>query len=103
MNFEIFKERDGSFRFRLISSGQEIIKSETYTNKANCKNGISSVKSNGISKNSYDIQETHKHKYYFNIKAKNGQIVASSVNFDQLKEAENWVKVLQKSLSDIEL
>jgi len=45
--FEVFKDSSGQFRFRLRASNNEIIAiSEAYTSKANCMNGVDSVKKN---------------------------------------------------------
>ena len=45
--FEIFKTKDGQFRFRLkASNGEPILASESYKAKDSCKNGIASVKKN---------------------------------------------------------
>ena len=47
--FEIYSDKAGEFRFRLkASNGQIIAVSEGYTSKANCKNGIESVKKNSV-------------------------------------------------------
>lgn len=45
--FEIFKTKDGQFRFRLLASnGENILGSESYKSKDAAKNGIASVKKN---------------------------------------------------------
>lgn len=45
--FEIYKDKKGEFRFRLIAAnGQVIATSQGYKTKASCKNGINSVKKN---------------------------------------------------------
>jgi uncharacterized protein YegP (UPF0339 family) len=45
--FEIFKDKKGDHRFRLISSnGQVIATSQGYKHKASCRKGIESVKKN---------------------------------------------------------
>jgi uncharacterized protein YegP (UPF0339 family) len=45
--FEIYKDKKGEFRFRLIASnGQVIATSQGYKTKEACKNGINSVKKN---------------------------------------------------------
>ena len=45
--FEMYKDKAGEFRFRLKARNGEIIAvSEGYTTKANCVNGIESVKKN---------------------------------------------------------
>ncbi|MCR4780776.1 MAG: YegP family protein [Ruminiclostridium sp.] len=47
--FEIYSDQAGQFRFRLkAKNGQVIAVSEGYTSKANCKNGIQSVKKNSV-------------------------------------------------------
>lgn len=45
--FEMYKDKAGEFRFRLKARNGEIIGvSEGYTTKANCVNGVESVKKN---------------------------------------------------------
>lgn len=45
--FEIFKDRKGKYRFRLIATnGRIVCQSEGYTRKANCRAGIMSVQYN---------------------------------------------------------
>ncbi len=43
--FEIFKDKSGEYRFRLLAPNGEIIAtSEGYTNKSKCNDGINNVK-----------------------------------------------------------
>jgi len=45
--FEVYKDAKDQFRFRLIAAnGENIAQSEAYTSKANCMNGVDSVKKN---------------------------------------------------------
>ena len=45
--FEIYKDKKGEFRFRLIAAnGQVIATSQGYKTKASCAKGIESVKKN---------------------------------------------------------
>ena len=45
--FEIFKDKKGEFRFRLVAAnGQVIATSQGYKSKSSCMNGIDSVKKN---------------------------------------------------------
>jgi len=45
--FEIYKDKKGEFRFRLLASnGQVIANGQGYKTKASCMNGIESVKKN---------------------------------------------------------
>lgn len=57
--FEIYSNKAGEFRFRLkAKNGQIIAVSEGYTSKANCKNGVESVRKNSV--NSPVIEPTNK-------------------------------------------
>ena len=48
--FEIYADKAGKFRFRLLArNGQAIGASEPYNSKQSCKNGIDSVKRNAES------------------------------------------------------
>lgn len=48
--FEIYKDSQGEFRWRLRANNNEVIASgEGYTSKDGCKNGIESVKKNAPS------------------------------------------------------
>lgn len=47
--FEIYKDKSNRFRFHLKAmNGEIIVASEPYTTKANCKNGINSIKKNVV-------------------------------------------------------
>ncbi|MEL0642368.1 YegP family protein [Pseudoalteromonas aliena] len=78
--FEIFTGTDNQFYFRLKASNSEIIlKSEGYTTKQNCHNGIDSVKLNAPADPNYDRLTSTNDKYYFNLKsAHNHQIIGTS-------------------------
>ena len=45
--FEVYKDKKGEFRFRLVASnGQTIATSQGYKSKASCMKGVESVKKN---------------------------------------------------------
>jgi len=45
--FEIYKDKKGQFRWRLLANNNQVIATgEGYTSKAACKNGIESVRKN---------------------------------------------------------
>jgi uncharacterized protein len=46
VQFELFKDADGKFQFRLKTANGEIIASKGYTSKAGADNGTKSVKTN---------------------------------------------------------
>ena len=74
--FVIKTQKDGQFVFRLLAgNGQEILRSEAYTTKPACLNGINSVKENATNDARYDKKESTNGKPYFNLKAGNGQVM----------------------------
>ena len=77
--FEIYKDKAGEFRFRLLAKNKEaILASEGYKTKAACKNGIASVAKNSQDKEMFEVKETKNGKAHFVLKAKNSQVVGTS-------------------------
>ena len=73
--FEISTRKNGEYQFNLkAGNGQIILTSEGYTTKPNCINGIESVKKNSPEDSRYEKKDSSNGKYYFNLKATNGQI-----------------------------
>jgi hypothetical protein len=69
-----------SFTF-LDAAGKSILRSENYKAKSSVINGIESVKKNCTNDARYEMKEAKNGKVYFNLKASNGQIVATSAMF----------------------
>lgn len=69
------------FSFVFVDGDSTIVKSENYAQKASVKNGIESVKKNSQEDSRYELKESTNGKFYFNLKASNGQIVATSTMF----------------------
>jgi len=78
-NFELFwSEANQNFYFRFKSNADnQLLKSEGYTGKSSCNNGIESVKKNAPLDGRYDRKGSSGH-YTFNLKAANGEIIAMS-------------------------
>jgi len=54
--FEIFKDKKGDFRFRLIAAnGQVIATSQGYKSKTSCRKGIESVKKNALKTETVEV------------------------------------------------
>ena len=80
--FEIFHGKNGEFYFRLkAGNGQIILGSEGYTTKANCLNGIKSVKNHAKEHRYFEKKVTTNGKFSFNLKASNGQIIGTSQTY----------------------
>ncbi|MEX1035718.1 MAG: YegP family protein [Sneathiella sp.] len=80
--FELYKDKAGEFRFRLKAGNGEVVgTSEGYKAKASAENGIDSVKTNASDDGRYDVFEGKGGKWYFNLKAPNGQVILSSQGY----------------------
>ena len=81
--FVITKRTNGEFQFNLkADNGQVILSSEGYSSKSNCENGIDSVRKNSPDDNKYDRKTSTNGKFYFNLKATNGQIIGTSEMYE---------------------
>ncbi|MDN3677688.1 YegP family protein [Flavobacterium paronense] len=77
--FIITKRLNGEFQFNLKSNnGLVILTSEGYTTKENCENGIQSVKRYSQDDVLFQKCKSVNNKYYFTLKAGNGQIIGTS-------------------------
>ena len=83
-----------SFAF-LDSSGKTLLKSENYKAKESALNGIESVKKNCQNDARYEHKEAKNGKFFFNLKAANGQIVGTSMMFSTQSERDNVIAQLK--------
>ena len=80
--FELYKDKAGEFRFRLkAGNGEGVGTSEGYKAKASAENGIASVMKNAGEEGRYEFKEGKNGKWYFNLKASNGQVILSSQGY----------------------
>ena len=90
--FEISTRKNGEYQFNLkAGNGQIILTSEGYTTKPNCINGIESVKKNSPEDSRYEKKDSSNGKYYFNLKATNGQIIGTSQMYGSVAGRENGI------------
>ena len=90
--FEISTRKNGEYQFNLkAGNGQIILTSEGYTTKPNCINGIESVKKNSPEDSRYEKKDSSNGKYYFNLKATNGQIIGTSQMYESGAGRENGI------------
>ncbi len=96
--FIIKTQKDGQFVFRLLAgNGQEILRSEAYTTKPACLNGINSVKSNAADDGRYDRKVSTNGKPYFNLKAGNGQVIGTSELYESEAARDNGIESVKKN------
>ena len=80
--FKLNTTDGGQFNFSLKNDADKtLIKSEQYNTKAAAENGIESVQNNADNAARYDAKGTESGKFYFNLKAGNGQIIGTSPMF----------------------
>ena len=113
----VLKETKSGFKFNLKAGNGEIIAtSEVYTTEAACKNGIESVRENcvgGIEDQTVEGFETLKHpkfevytdkagEFRFRLKAKNGQIIATSEGYKAKASCLNGIESVKKNAPEAE-
>lgn len=86
--YEVRKDVNGELYFVLKSANGEIVLiSESYKNKNGASNGIESVKINAVDRENFEVRESKDGKYYFVLKAKNGEIIGKSETYDAKESA----------------
>ena len=102
--FVISTRKNGEFQFNLkATNGQVILSSEGYTTKAACENGIESVKKNAPEDARYERKEAANGKFYFNLKAANGQVIGSSQMYQSEDSRDNGIESVKKNAPDAEV
>lgn len=102
--FVVSKAKNEEFKFVLkAGNGQVILASELYTTKAACENGIESVKKNAQDDNRFDRLESKNSKFYFNLKASNGQIIGTSELYESVAARDNGIESVKKNAPDAEV
>ncbi|HWV74880.1 MAG TPA: YegP family protein [Pseudosphingobacterium sp.] len=99
--FVVKTAKNGQFYFNLkADNGQVILSSEQYTTKSACTNGISSVKENSKVDERYDSKQSSNGKYFFNLKARNGQIIGTSEMYESISGRDNGISSVKKNAPD---
>ena len=98
MQFEIFQsKKDKKHYFRLKNnSGDVVLKSQGYSTKRTCMNGIQSVKKKTQVAERFAPQQTKSGKQWFNVVARNGQVVATSQRWDNARKCKSQITSVKK-------
>ena len=114
----VVKETATGVKFDLkATNGEVIASSEVYTTKAACLNGIESIKKNCIGEiedQTVDPVVEQKHpkfelykdkagEYRFRLKAKNGEIIATSEGYKTKASCENGIASIKKNAPEAEI
>ncbi|ANF50278.1 hypothetical protein A0O34_07005 [Chryseobacterium glaciei] len=91
--FVISKRFNGEYQFNLkASNGQTILVSEGYNMKSSCLNGINAVKQNSQMDERFERKTSSNSKYYFNLKAINGEIIGTSEMYESSSARDNGIE-----------
>lgn len=97
--FEIYKsEKNDDYYFRLkASNGEVVLTSQGYSDKSGAKNGVESVVKNAGDESNFESKESSNEKFYFNLKAKNGQIIGSSQMYKSIAGRDNGISSIARA------
>ena len=114
----VVKETSTGIKFDLkAGNGQVIATSEVYSSESACLNGIESVRKNcvgGVEDQTVENFETVKHpkfevyqdkagEYRFRLKAKNGEVIATSEGYTAKDSCLNGIESVKKNAPDAEI
>lgn len=98
--FIISKRTNGDYQFNLkAGNGQVILTSQGYNAKSGCENGIESVKTNAKDDSKYERKNAVDKRFYFNLKAGNGQIIGTSQMYESENGMENGINSVKNNAS----
>lgn len=96
--FVISTRTNGEFQFNLKADNHQVIlTSEGYSTRANCENGIKSVRENSQSDKNYDRKKSTNGKHYFNLKAVNSQVIGTSEMYESSTSMETGIASVKKN------
>lgn len=113
----VVRETATGIKFDLkATNGQVIATSEVYTTKAACLKGIESVKNNCIGEiedqtveeivqvkhPKFELYTDKAGEFRFRLKAKNGEVIATSEGYKTKASAENGIESVKKNAPDAE-
>lgn len=93
--------KDNQHYFNLLATnGQVILSSEGYTSVSGMNNGIESVKKNAPIDGRYDLETSKNGKFYFNLKATNGQVIGKSQMYETESGRNKGIDSVKKNAPD---
>ena len=96
--FQIKKRSNDEFQFNLkAGNGEIILTSEGYKTRAGCDTGIASVRKNAPDDSKYDRLTSKNDKYYFNLKAGNGEIIGTSEMYESTAGRDEGIDSVKKN------
>ncbi|MFC5045890.1 YegP family protein [Aquimarina hainanensis] len=102
--FELKNKEGSQYHFTLkAKNGQVILSSEVYNSKAAAQNGIASVQKNASQDNRYERKTAKDGRFFFNLKASNGQVIGSSQMYTSESGMENGINSVKQNAVDAQI
>ena len=102
--FETYTGKNGKHYFRLkAGNGETILTGQGYKAKADCANGVESVRKNSQRDGAFETKTTKNGAHYFVLKATNGQVVGQSEMYKSSSGCANGIKSVMKNAPDAEV
>jgi uncharacterized protein len=99
--FVISTRKNGEIQFVLkAGNGQVILASEGYSGKSACMNGVESVRKNAADINRFEQKTSTNGKFFFNLKASNGQVIGSSEMYESESSRQNGIESVMRNAPD---
>jgi len=96
--FELKIVEGFKYHFTLkATNGQVLLTSEVYSSKPAAISGIKSVQKNAIQDGMYERKTAKDGRFFFNLKATNGEIIGSSQMYSSESGMENGIKSVLES------
>ncbi len=114
----VIKETKSGFKFDLkAGNGEVIASSQVYSTEASCKNGIESVRNNcvgavedqtvegfaEVKHPKFEVYEDKAGEFRFRLKAKNGEIIATSEGYKSKASCLNGIESIKKNAPEAEV
>jgi len=95
--FTIFKGSIVNYYFNLkAGDGEKVLGSEGYVYKSSCESGIQSVKESAPTDDRYEKKKSWNDKYYFVLKAGNGEVIGISEMYETSTGRDDGIEVVKR-------
>lgn len=99
--FELARSKNSKeYYFRVkLPDGSIVLTSGGYKSKSSSRDAIRSLALNAMDLAQYDLKKAGPGQYYFNMKAGNGRVLATSKLYSTQSEAESQINALRSKLN----
>jgi len=97
--FSVFQGADDDYYFNLRAANHEIIlASQGYSSRSSALNGVLSVMDNGERRDRFDLLDAANGEAYFNLKARNGRVIAHSETYTTRYSADRGIVAVMRNV-----